>query len=41
MEKYIPTPIWNEISPFTTHPIISVSIANNWDFKIDRKYSFG
>jgi hypothetical protein len=41
-KKYIPTPIWNEISPFTTHPMFcSVSIANNWDFKIDRKYSFG
>jgi hypothetical protein len=26
MEKYIPTPIWNEISPFTTHPIILFSI---------------
>jgi hypothetical protein len=26
MKKYIPTPIWNEISPFTTHPIILFSI---------------
>jgi hypothetical protein len=24
-KKYIPTPIWNEISPFTTHPIILFS----------------
>jgi hypothetical protein len=39
--KYIPTPIWNEIYSQLILLFCSVSIANNWDFKIDRKYSFG
>jgi GNAT superfamily N-acetyltransferase len=40
MEKIYPTPIWTRSRHSQLILLFcSVSIANNWDFKIDRKYS--